>query len=149
MNKAQSPKMERQMHTQASEMEHRLEVLERELEDIKTTFKYRGRVLTALSLTVAALAVPIVIVIPIISTDWSYAVGDTGKVSFHIASRKIDFDWINNLFPPSSMGVLLIAAAFSLTGQGDKVGLLLARYMPFVTVPQSSSEASKAEEDKR
>lgn len=133
---------------QSSDTESRLEVLEKEIELLNTGAKHRGRAIVALSLTVAALAVPIAVLIPIVTTDWSYAIDDGGKVSFHIASKKVDLGWINSLFPPSTMGVLLIAAALSLTGQGDKVALLLGRYLPFVTNPQAVPEALKAEEDK-
>lgn len=134
---------------QSSDTQHRLEALEKEIELLNTGAKHRGRAITALSLTVAALAIPIAVLIPIVTTDWSYAVDDAGKVSFHIASKKVDLDWVSSLFPPSTMGVLLIAAALSLTGQGDKVALLLTRYIPFVTDTQAIPEALKAEEDKR
>ncbi|HEY9635591.1 MAG TPA: hypothetical protein V6D14_19465 [Coleofasciculaceae cyanobacterium] len=134
---------------QSSDTQHRLETLEKEIELLNTGAKHRGRAIVALSLTVAALAIPIAILVPIITTDWSYAVDDGGKASFHIASKKIDLEWVNNLFPPSTMGVLLIAAALSLTGQGDKVGLLLSRYMPFVSHPQAVPEPSKGQEDKQ
>lgn len=133
---------------QSSDTQSRMEALEKELELLNQTSKHRGRVLTALALIVAALAVPVVILVPLLSTDWSYAVKDDGKVSFHIASKKVDWGWLNSLFPPSTMGVLLIAAALSLTGQGDKVGLLLARYMQFMTSSPSIPEPSKGERDK-
>lgn len=134
---------------QSSDTERRIEDLEKKIEVLGTTAKYRGRAITALALTVAALAVPVAVLVPIFTTEWSYAIGDNGKVSFHIASKKLDLNWINTFFPPSTMGVLLIAAALSLTGQGDKVGLLLARYIPFVPNPQPSPEASKIEENQR
>jgi hypothetical protein len=138
-----------QSSTQSSETERRIEVLEQKIEFLSTTAKYRGRAIAALSLTVAALAVPIVILVPILATDWSYAIRDDGKASFHIASKKVDLGWVNNLFPPSTMGVLLVAAALSLTGQGDKVGLLLARSLPFITLPEPVSESPKREQDKQ
>jgi hypothetical protein len=137
------------LQSQSSNAERRLEALEKEIQRLNTGAKHRGRALVALSLTVAALAVPIAVLVPIFTTDWSYAMDDGGKVKFHIASKKLDLGWINSLFPPSTMGVLLIAAALSLTGQGDKVGLLLARYIPFVPNPQPIPEASKVEEDNR
>jgi hypothetical protein len=134
---------------QSSDTQHRLETLEKEIERLNTGAKHRGRAIAALALTVAALAVPITVLVPIFTTDWSYAIGDNGKVSFHIASKKVDLDWISTFFPPSTMGVLLIAAALSLTGQGDKVGLLLSRYMPFVSVPQPVSDSPEGQADKR
>lgn len=130
---------------QPLKIEHQIEALEQEIKILKKTAKYRGRALSALSLTVAALAVPIIILIPIFTTDWSYTVGDNGKVSFHVASKTLNFGWLNGLFPPSAMQILLLAAAFSLTGQGDKVGLLLARYIPFVTSSQHVSTPSRGE----
>jgi hypothetical protein len=132
---------------QSSDTERRLEALKKEIELLKQAAKHRGRVLTALSLIIAALAVPVVILVPLLSSDWSYAVEDGGKVSFHITSREVDWGWLNSLFPPSSMGVLLIAAALSLTGQGDKVGLLLARYMQFMISSPSIPEHSTGERD--
>jgi len=135
--------------TQSSDTQLRIEALEKEIELLNTGAKHRGRAIAALSLTVAALAVPIALLVPILTTEWSYAVDNGGKVSFHIASKKVDFDWVNGLFPPSTMGILLVAAGLSLTGHGDKVGLLLARYMPFVENPQLAPEHSKREEDKR
>lgn len=137
------------LQSQSTDTQHRLEALEKEIQLLNTGAKHRGRAIVALSLTVAALAVPIAVLVPIFTTDWSYGMDDGGKVTFHIASKKLNLDWINNLFPPSTMGVLLIAAALSLTGQGDKVGLLLARYIPFVPNPQPVPETSKAEEDNR
>ena len=135
--------------SQSSETERRVEALEKEIELLRTGAKHRGRAIAALSLTVAALAVPITILVPVLTTNWSYAIEDSGKVSFRMASKNVDFGWVDNLFPPSTMGVLLIAAVLSLTGQGDKVGLLLTRYIPFVTTSQPAPEASKAEDDKR
>jgi hypothetical protein len=74
---------------QSSDTQRRMEALEKEIELLNQTSKHRGRVLTALALIVAALAVPIVILVPLLSTDWSYAVKDDGKVSFQIASRGV------------------------------------------------------------